>query len=557
MEVAIRRARFWLMISAVLILQAFLVYFSMHYGVLTGLVQWDDSAVIARAIVNLNRLMNSQSLYELAGNAKNLDLHAPLSDLQTMFGLMIGGGQLWVPFSLNAVFVFLALYAVAGRSERTSTALFLALLVFLLTLPVTINALTYLKSDWKGGVLVAAAIFVFFEAVETNSRRLKYVGAGLLGVALISKLTVFYLPVFAFIIVVLFEIYDFLLRPPADASVGPAPGTIMSRLKSWFHHQGITFLTCAAIAVVPYCFFFALNARRLISYIRYALSDKWDDGLTVFERGTYYSPFSQEGLSVWGNLHWAFLLFTFGCAVISFVRRDYRCAAFIVVVALLAVVFTAPLLLAPTSDISFGATLYGVFIGGTLIAMCIAARSIPHWGGIIVLVIVIAMALPQKLPLSNSAYGNHVQAPTNSELRELKAIYQDIASKMYVVPASRNFSGSSRVLVFFGDMYAPEGNLTYLKFRQTGEILRVSRIDEIVDINDVRERLAEAEFALTLQSEGAESWQTFARGSGQRPEVLVTPEADRIVSELPEFERLGAWTVPQGEIRLYRNSAAF
>ena len=66
------RTRLWILIGAVLLLQIFVTYYSLNYGVLEGLLQWDDVAFVERALVNLDLLAGSRSPYELIRNLEDI-----------------------------------------------------------------------------------------------------------------------------------------------------------------------------------------------------------------------------------------------------------------------------------------------------------------------------------------------------------------------------------------------------------------------------------------------------------------------------------------------------
>jgi hypothetical protein len=207
-------------LATALLVQAFVLYRAFHYGPMAGLVPWDDCLTIQRGLHNLRILAGAYAPWAMLMSLGDVVIHSPVSDLQAMLGLVVGGGAIWVSYALNVGALLLALYAVLFKAGRPSPCRFLALAIFILVQPVTINSLTFLKADWKGGLLLAAALFTLYEAVDQDRRDLKLFGAGLLGLAIAAKLTAFYMPVFALMVLVAFEALAILARPPTQG-IGP------------------------------------------------------------------------------------------------------------------------------------------------------------------------------------------------------------------------------------------------------------------------------------------------------------------------------------------------
>jgi hypothetical protein len=82
-------SRWWIAISVSLSVQAYVLYFCLHYGTLVGLLQWDDCVIILRGFQNLDQLAHAQLGFGLVQAVHHLEIHAPLSDTQTMIGLLI------------------------------------------------------------------------------------------------------------------------------------------------------------------------------------------------------------------------------------------------------------------------------------------------------------------------------------------------------------------------------------------------------------------------------------------------------------------------------------
>ena len=539
------RMRYTLLIGIPLIMQAFILYHALHYGSLIGPVQWDDVAYLTTGVINLDKFAQAQSIYDIAHHiGRGLDIRVPLAELQTLIGLLISGGEVWGPYALNVLTLLLVLHVVAFKTTKSSTPLFLAVLAFILTLPVTINSLIFLKSDWKGGLLIAAAMFVLNTAAERNDSRLKLLGAGILGFALASKLTAFYLPVLAVALLALYEGYGFVL---ARSSLSPGGGLVADGV-AWSRQQWRTWLGCLALTLLPYCLFFASNAASNIRYIRQALTSVWFDNLTRLERAAFYSPFSADGAAAWGMLPVLLLLFAGGAAFIALRQRRYRDLLPMAIIGIAMAMFVAPLILAKTSNITFGSTLYGVAIGGTLVVMHQFVRGSGRWGGAIALAITLVVALPGSVPLSNSAYGLHVQRIPNAELRALKSTYGQIARAI-----GESSTGRPNVLVYYDHLYAPDRNLTILHFQQTGRILDTAVAEDLQDITRLRTQLEQTHFALTLHLDNGPAELPY--GNGTDSPLRVDAKVDAAVAQQAGFVRVSAWPVRGGEIRLYRNSA--
>ena len=143
--------------------------------------------------------------------------------------------------------------------------------LFLLVQPITFRALAELKSDWQGGILMAAALFVLFDSAEENNDHARILGAALLGLTLITKMTAFYLPVLALGVFFVFEFYGVLKHRPAakDApklSVAAWKGTL-ARLGGSARQP----TTCVALILVPYLLFFYQSHKALLAYIQQSL----------------------------------------------------------------------------------------------------------------------------------------------------------------------------------------------------------------------------------------------------------------------------------------------
>jgi hypothetical protein len=149
-------------------LQAYVFYYAVHYGVLSGLLQWDDCIIVLRGFENLDLLAHSQSVLGLLHAVRHFKIHAPISDVQTIVGLLLSGSQIWGPYLLNATWLALTLFAILSTIDRDNRALAASAGLFILVQPVVINALTYIDSDWTGGPLLAGALVVMNAGFERN-----------------------------------------------------------------------------------------------------------------------------------------------------------------------------------------------------------------------------------------------------------------------------------------------------------------------------------------------------------------------------------------------------
>jgi hypothetical protein len=114
--------------------------------------------------------------------------------------------------------------------------------------PITFRALAELKSDLQGGILLAAA-------PEENNDHARTLGAALLGLMLITKMTAFYLPVLALDVFFVFEFYDALKH---DLAAIDAPNLSQAAWKGALAVGGSARqrTMCVALILVPYPLFF-------------------------------------------------------------------------------------------------------------------------------------------------------------------------------------------------------------------------------------------------------------------------------------------------------------
>jgi hypothetical protein len=527
------RARTLTVVAGVLLAEAFLLYRAFHYGPMAGLLPWDDCMVVLRSLHNLRMFASTASLAELFPLAWSLVIHSPLSDIQTLLGLMIGGGATIAPYLLNALFVIPAFWAVLVRTGRLPWALFAALMLALLAQPVTLGALTFLKSDWKGGLLVAAAMPLLYQGVAEERRALKFWGAGLLGVGVAAKLTTLYMPVIAIFILLGFEVVGLIARPPGRGELEPRLQAVRADLSPM-----------AGLVFIPYIVFLlqsALGQHNILAYIRYALGDTWNDGLTHTERALFYSPLAAGG-GAWGHLHWIVLAFAAGALPLSLRARDRLYPAALVLLLGTAAVLYAPLVAARTSNWEFGAGMLGVVIGLALISIRVFAERAPRWGGAAALagVVLLSLTAPLKAPFQMP----DVRPATQAELQAIEKSYDAIGEALL----ARAPVPEPKVRVLFEHTYAPFPDLSLGFFRRTGRLIDVDRIDDLSRAEGVQDLLS-SDFALTAVPTGPRPiWALSPR----YPTTRDPAGADAFVQARPEFFLIGRYPIPDGEVRLYQ-----
>jgi hypothetical protein len=271
MGMSFEKAKLWLALAAAITVQLLILYYQLNYGALVGLIPWDDCAILQRGLWNINTLVTSHSLRQVLGVALHLDIHAPVSDIQTIVGLLLTGGATWGPYALNVSCLCIAIYAISMTAALKNSILFATVVLFLLVQPITFLALSTLKSDWQGGLLLATALLVLFDAAEKNSNCSRSVGAALLGLMLVTKMTAFYLSVLALGGFLVFEFYGALKQRLAAKEVS---NLSWAAFKKAFIRLGAIVrqrTPCAALILAPYLFFFLYKHKELLGYMRYAL----------------------------------------------------------------------------------------------------------------------------------------------------------------------------------------------------------------------------------------------------------------------------------------------
>lgn len=549
------KARLWWALAAAITLQSFILYYQLNYGALVGLIPWDDCAFVLRGLENLDKFAHAHSLWDMLRAAQRLDIHAPVSDIQSIVGLLLAGGAMWGPYALNVSCLCIAIYAISITVALKDPIVFAASVLFLLVQPITFSALAELKSDWQGGILLATALFVLFDAAEKDNNHGRALGAALLGLMLITKMTAFYLPVLAIAVFFVFEFYGALKHKLATEN---APNRSQANFKGAVASLGGTVrlrTTCVALILVPYLLFFYHSHGALLAYIRAALGPVWTDGLTVSERLLYYSrgtPWHDYSpvlgkAAPWGGPHLMFLIFLAAGLIAALLKRAWLHVLACVGVLAIAAVFLAPLVLAHTSNISFGAPFFGTMIGGTLIFMRIFVASTSRWGALVALIVVLVLALPIQLPLSppRDLTGTPVG---RVELEHYQSIYDDMIDRI----ARRDTPEQPKVVFTFELFLAPYPNLSIRYFRRTGHFLSVYRIDDLAD-RDAASLLADADFMVTITPTGG--MRTVPNVGGNFPTSTDPALGDARVRESGRYGLISGYHVQGAEIRLYEAGA--
>jgi hypothetical protein len=539
-------------LAAAFALQVYALYFQLNYGALVGLIPWDDCAVVLRALENIDKFAQAHTLWDILHSARRLDIHAPVSDLQSIVGLLLSGGATWGPYLLNVCGICFAIYAISTTFALRDPVLFAACALLLLLQPITFSALTELKSDWQGGIFAAAALFVLFDSAEANNEKGRMMGASLLSLMLLTKMTAFYMPLLALGVFAAFEFYGALKLKSAAKGMPHLTFEIENKLV-WRWRDGVRArVGCVAVILVPYLFFFYYSHGALIAYIRNALGPLFTDGLTIPERLLYYvrgNPWYDYSPAMgtdapWGGPIYTFVPFLAAALLVAFRRRAWlhilACGGVLAVSA----TFLVPLALARTSNISFGAPFFGTIIGGTLIAIRIFVANTYGWSPSAVLIATLALALPGHLPLSPPR--DLMGSPLGrSEIHNYESIYNDITERIAQLRTSRR----PAVVFTFELFVAPYPNLSIRYFRHTGDFLTLNRIDDL-NAGDTPTLLAEADFAVTIAPTGGAS--TVPNVAGNFPTSSDPASGDSRVRGSGRYVLVTRYPMQGAEISLYQ-----
>jgi hypothetical protein len=550
MRIGMEKARLFWAVTAAITLQLFVLYYQLNYGALVGLIPWDDCLVVLRGLENLDKFAQAHSLWHVIGAARHLDIHAPVSDLQSTVGLLFSPGAMWGPYALNLIYLCIAIYAISTTTALRNPVFFAASVLFLLMQPITFSALAELKSDWKGGLLMAAALFVLFDSAEANNDRGRILASALLGLMLITKMTGFYLPVLTLSVFFVFELYrSFRHRLATEDPSTLSPGVrAVAGLSRIAHPRTI----CIALILIPYLSFFYYSHEALLVYIHNALGPLYTDGLTISERLLYYSrgtpwhlysPILSKDVP-WGGLHFTFVIFLAAGLTAALLKRAWLHVLACAGVLAIAMAFLAPLALAHTSNMSFGAPFFGTLIGGILILMQIFVANTSRRVALIAPIAMLVLALPSELPLSPIRDLTGVPVD-RSTVEHYRSIYDDMVDRI-----ARHATPAEPKVVFTFELFvAPYPNLSIRYFQRTGHFLSTFRIDDFAD-SDASSMLVDADFMVTITPSGGTG--TVPNVGGNFPTSTDPALGDARVRASGRYELISSYQVQGGEIRLYQ-----
>lgn len=532
-------------------LQAYVIYYSFTYGLMRGPLPWDDCAVILRAIRNLDVMSQTHSVGRFLAAGRHVYIHAPISDLQTIAGLLLTGGAEWGPYVLCAVWPAVALAALATSNASSRSAMFfVAASALLLTQPLTTNALWWLKSDWQGGVLLAVATFVLFDAAETNSARGKIIGSVLLSLSLLCKLTAFYQIGLALITFGAFEVYGAVKRRGDTGSRAPAAPharSIEGLRRGLKGEDARLRMTCILIIILPYLAFFVHGGRSLIGYIQFGLNPLWQDHLTIAERIWSYLPTSHEARNAWGMLHVEVLLLMGLAAIFAALRRSWTQLGALGLMCGLILLFYLPLFVANTSQPSYASLAIGMVAGAALVGLGILQQHIPRVAPWLALAAIVALSPFTPLPFTNFL-DREGMALNPAEADAFDALQADVVEEI-----ERAGLPQPRLAQIFDHILAPHPNIEIRYFKETGRFLDMLRVDNLA-IPEAQSYVRSANFALTVVPDG--SARTVPNLYPTWPLSSDPAAGDTFVQGEKQFQHVKAYPIRGGVVHLYRATDA-
>ena len=522
----------------VLLLISIVLFREFRTGILVGPLPWDDCAIVAQAFDRLAIISGATSLFDIALYARSLAPHSPVADVQAILGLLITGGAPWGPYLLNgvaalAVALTVGLVANARRGPVTATTL----LVVLLIQPLTLFSFMALKADWKSGLFFAAAMYLLFEATVARSRRLWMGGSAFLGLAILCKLTAFYMPVPAVGILVLFWLCELRSRrPDATSLIGFAK---VAGAEAWSRRAEL--LRLAAICLLPFALFFlwgSVSYYNLLIYIREALSARWNDGLDHIQRIAFYGPLRNPA---WGVLGAEAPLLLVLAAIRSW-RRDRLIFHILCAIVLIGLLFFALLIAPNNANIEFSGSFVGIVLGLTLVAAASLSAS-PRPAGA---VLVVCLAFAAVSPLTGFDVVLTPKEPAVSiedrqaVMASLRALVSDIARLQGDRPAHLDF--------MFEDAIAGFPNAAIEFTRLTGRRLSTARVDDLPMKGDPPP--GATVYIVIMRPTGA------ASAAGYRPQRRMAATADleateRYVRSLPGLQLVGRYPWKNSELQLF------
>jgi hypothetical protein len=512
------------------LLQALVIYRDSHYGRLSGLIPWDDNAILVAALRRLTTVSASSSVADLLRHWRDLAPHAPIADLQATVGLALSNGSLLAPYWLNAVWVLLIVILMLRALPHTPWGVAILLTAVLVSQSLSMPIFGGLKGDFKATLFLAVALLLLAEQARSGRSEAGYVGAAALSLATLCKLTAFYVPVFACAILLIFETASFVERRRPVRWQCAVSYLVENRRRIALQ---------LAIAVVPFLLAFAWGARRsdnLIVYIRNALDATWTDGLTYGQRAAIYLP---GGSYVWGQLGWLFVvvapLFVLDCLR----ARNRAELAVLAATFAVALMFLLPLVVAKTSNPEFGSYFIGSVLGATLIALRGLAERSRAWFMVMLAGVIVFVAA------ANIAGSPRLQ---DGALQESRKTYEKIIDEIVALEQRPN----PTVYVMFEDSIAAHPNVSLLHFLKTGQIANAFRIDRLDDQAAFAEQMKGADFVVSLVPASPEvraGYRLNDRFPASRELVL----GDSMVASQPDMVRVASFPWRNGNLNLYRN----
>lgn len=541
------RLSIWLCVIALpLLLQTIVFYHSLNYGILRGLLARDDAYAILQIMERISYLLSGDIIAVNLRRMVHLWFHSPLTNLKISGSLLLSGGNVLAPYAINFWALSLALYLTLTKSQLVSTPKIILVTLTLALQPLTFGSLIFLKSDFSGGVFLAAGIFLMYRATICEDFKMKLYASTLLSLAVIAKMTAFYSPVLAIGILIIFEIYQRLRDWEKSGSSSFSLHFSSSSLRA--------FWICVAIVLFPYLFFFSFTPKHYISYISAALGDVWADGLSIADRALYYSPYSADGSAIWGKLHIALCLFVLSALACAVVRRSWSGALLVVMLCGAIAVYFLPLIVARSSNIEFAGPALGVVLGTTLVSAFVAVALTNRLALYATLTATLVLICLTRAPLDFDppTYGGAapVHRFTRSEIALLSESYDQIASRI----ALETKRAEPSIAFFFHHTAAVPPNLSIKYFHQTSRFLLLLDVWDLSNEAAVRAALAGAEFFLAVSP--LDRSQTAAV-PGMNSAFAISADPDRAnvcLSQKPYLSRIDGYAIPGGTIHLYKKA---
>lgn len=497
-----RSAKFYFVLC-VLVQMTALTYSSLN-GNLAGLVPWDDCVYLSRGIDNLEKVISARSVKDLLLIWPQLDIHAPVADLQSVLGMLLFQ-QTWAGvYFLNFFFVWMGLAVVDFFFRNYRPLIRIPIAIYFLLVPFVFVIFDLIKSDYKGGLFFFCCLLLLFRRNESRSNEgIESAAIGIFGcMAILSKITAFYFPAILITSVLLAA----LVRLFADGTIGFArhhykPKVYIADSRGLRRELGFRSVTLGLIIVPPLIVWY-FGYPKLMAYINYALSNVWDDRLKLSEHLLYYTPLN--GLNqMWGSIFWISLAITLSAIIVSWMTRQLtdlvRIAALLVIVVLAAI----PLLAVKTHNVSFGAYFYFALLATSFCAIDMLLAAVKEYWRITIAGALFFIGTTQPLALETSILSREEQ---RANYRAFALITEDIHE------TKGNVSGISgkgpRGAVLYECYLMCHFNLALLYYRNYGATLLLERFDDYEQKSQsLSAMLDRSDFVLTIDNNDAKGLQ--------------------------------------------------